>query len=261
MGFKFNNRHSDEFGMAVITSKISYIPSKRQTSIQVNGRDGEYIFEDGYNNIQNEFICKIGGYDIYERRKRARSIAAWLSSTGSLILDSEKDVEYRVVKSVSDVYASVFGREYREEFTVIFECEPFQKQTYYNDGLAWEDVDSGWEYSNIPWDGYDRTFTVNSGQTIDVVNGGTYKNFPLITLSGVASLVTIGDFTITNLDGTIYIDCHNRLVYSMNGASKVNKIGNFSGKFPQLNPGSNLFMITGSITNLIISFDYKNTYL
>lgn len=261
MGFRLNGRHTDEFGIAVTTRGIPYIPSKRQTTVEVNGRDGQYIFEDGYNNITIQLDCAIGGYEISERRKRAREIAIWLSAPGSLIFDYEQDVVYKVVKSVSDVSASVVGKEYRDEFSISFECEPYQQQTFYNDGLTWDDVDSSWPYVNMPWDGYERTFNVVSGQTVNVWNAGTYKARPKIVLTGVAASITIGGFTFVNLSGTVYIDCKNKLVYSIVGNSKVNQIVNFSGEFPELNVGTNQFLITGSITNLSIEFDYKNTYL
>ena len=175
MGIIFNGRHSDEFGVPFRTVSISIMPPKRQTKLSVQGRDGEYIFEDGYGNIEIELAGTIPGYEIIDRRKKARQIAEWLSGTGKLIFDYEKDVEYQVVKVTNDIDASMFSRQYKDEFTVIFECKPYQKQVFYNDGLTWEDADISWQNADIPWEGYDRKFEVSSGQTIEVVNAGTYK--------------------------------------------------------------------------------------
>jgi predicted phage tail component-like protein len=254
---------------------MPYIPQKRQTIVEVKGRDGQYVFEDGYNNIQITLACAVPGYNILDRRKKAREIAAWLSGTGELIFDYEKDVAYKVVKITNDISANMLSREYKDEFTVTFECKPYQQQTFYNDNLAWENADVAWEYANIPWEGYDRTFLVTDGQTIDVVNAGTYKALPIIILTGVAETITVsgfkvtkqpgivldGEFTFTNLNGTIYIDCEEKLVYSQSGNTKTNKITDFSGEFPELFPETNSFVVNGTITNLTIAFDYKNTYL
>jgi len=261
MGFTFNGRHSDEFGIGFVTKTMPYIPQKRQTTIEVQGRDGQYAFEDGYNNITIELACAIAGSEILDRRKKAREISVWLANTGKLIFDYEKDVEYRVVKVINDVVGNILGREYKDEFTIVFECEPYQHQTFYNDNLTWENASIAWKYANIPWAGYPRTFTVIDGQSIDVVNAGTYKALPIIILTGEATTVTIGSFTYTSLSGTVYIDCKNQVVYSITNDVKTNMILHFSGDFLELAPGTNTFVISGTITNLEIEFDYKNTYL
>lgn len=275
MGITFNGRHSDEFGVPFRTVSIPIIPLKRQTKLGVQGRDGEYIFEDGYGNIEIELAGTIPGYEIIDRRKKARQIAAWLSATGKLIFDYEKDVEYQVVKVTNDIDASMFSRQYKDEFTVIFECKPYQNQTFYNDSLTWDEAKIPWKYLDIPWEGYARTFEASSGQTIEVVNAGTYKALPIINLTGNATSITIqgfnyttpegiikeGSLTFNNLSGTVYIDCDNQVVYSLSGTTKVNKILDFDGDFPELLPGANQFEISGTITSLTIEFDYKNTYL
>lgn len=263
MGFTFNGKHSDELRIAVKTKSIPFIPSKRQTEIEVQGRDGVHIFEDGFNNIQVKVSCVITGETILDRRKTARQISSWLTSTGSLIFDYEPDVIYHVVKTINGIDATPGGYQLpMDEFDILFECKPYQKQTYYNDNLTFEDVDSAWKYANIPWNGYERTFTnVVHNQTITIVNAGTYKCLPIIKLTGTASTVTIGGFTFTNLSGTVYIDCENQIVYSLSGNTKTNKIKSFSGDFPELVPGNNNFLVTGTITSLTVEFDYKNTYL
>ena len=261
MGFTLNNIHTDAFGMAVTIKSMPYIPPKRQTTIEINGRDGQHIFEDGYNNITIEVACVIGGYDKLDRRKRARAIAVWLNKTGPLILDNEKDITYTVVKCVNNISATISAKEYREEFTVIFECDPCPKQTFYNDSLTWDTAESAWPYVNIPWGGYDRTFEVTPGQIINVENAGTYTALPIIIITGVAPNFAIGNFLFNNLSGTIYVDCRNMLIYSMLGGAKVNRMSDFDGEFLELKPGSNTFPVNGSIYNLTIQFDYKNTFL
>lgn len=244
MGFTFNSKHSDYFGICVRTESIPYIASKRQAEIEVEGRDGLYIFEDGYNNIQISLACSIANDDLVERRALAREIAEWLSTTGELIFDYDPDIAYQVVKVVSGINGVMRGYSVPvDDFNVVFECEPYQEQTFYNDDE-------------------DRIFEgVVHGQTINVENLGTYKALPIIILTGTAENVTVGGFTFNALSGTIYIDCKNMVVYSLSGDVKTNKMSSFLGTFPELQPGINSFDVIGTITNLDITFDFKNTFL
>ena len=259
MGFKFNDQHSDDLGIYFTTEAIPYIAPKRSTVIEVQGRDGQYVFEDGFNNILITLTCVIIGSKVLERRKQARVAAAWLANTGILVFDYEPDIEYNVIKVTNDIQAAMVKAV--DEFTITFECEPYQKQTFYNDSLTWGEASIAWGYANIPWGGYDRTFTVESGDSIDVVNAGTYKALPVIKLSGTAASVTIGPLTFTDLAGDVYIDCKNYVVYELSGSTKVNRISDFSGDFIEIDPGSNVLGISGTITSLTVEFDYKNTYL
>lgn len=262
MGFTFNGIHSDTFGIGVNTESIPYIASKRQTIIEVQGRDGQYVFEDGYNNIQITLSCAIGDYEIQNRRKRAREIASWLSSTGKLVFDYEKDIEYMVVKTTNNISASVLGRKFKDEFTIIFECEPFQQVSdEVMETPKWSEAENEWKWTDISWNGYERVFSVTVGQTITVINVGTYKNLPIIILTGTASNAIIGGFSLKNLAGTVYVDCKNQIVYSIVGGNKVNRIYDFDGTFPEILPGINEFTIGGTITNLLIDFNYNHTYL
>lgn len=259
MGFTLNGEHSSLYGIFFKTKSMPYIPEKRSVSVEVQGRDGAYVFEDSYNNIQIEIACVIINSKVLYRRKSARDITKWLSKTGTLIFDYEPDIEYKVVKSTNNIAAVLEGAS--DYFTVVFECKPYQEQTFYNDSLEWGEAPLNWEHANIPWGGYPRTFNVSSGQTIEVVNAGNYKALPTVKLTGVASSVSFGSFTFSNLNGTVYIDSKNQVVYSLSGETKVNKISSHNGGFIELEPGVNEFTISGTITSLEIEFDYKNTYM
>lgn len=265
MGFKLNGVHSDITGAIFSTNTVPVIPAKKQTSINVPGRDGSYIFEGEYENVIIELSGVIPGYDIMERRKIARNVAKFLSQVGPLVFDYESDVEYNVVRITNDIRANMLSRQYYDSFNVIFECEPTPRQTYYNDiEWAWEDIPTAWAYMNFPWTGmYPRIFTVVSGSKMNVVNVGLYKALPVVVLRGKASNISFGGMTYINLDGTVYIDCKNQVVYSIDGTTKFNRLSNFSGKFIEIlpEPEVNVFTVSGSITNLTIEFDYKNTFL
>lgn len=259
MSFIFKGINSRDMGIYHTTPSIPYIAPKRSSVQEVQGKDGQYVFEDGYNNSIVSLECIIVGGKVLNRRKQARAIAAWLANIGTLIFDYEKDIAYNVIKVTNDIDAAMVKAT--DEFTITFEVEPYQEQVFYNDSLTWGEANVAWGYANIPWGGYDRVFTVSAGETIDVENAGTYKALPIIVLTGTAASVDIGDFIFNNLAGIVYIDCKNNLVYEISGDSKINRISDFTGTFPELNPGTNQFTISGTITTLEIEFDYKNTYL
>jgi len=260
MGFEFNGQSSDDFNSYFVTNSIPIIASKRSESFEVQGRDGQYIFEDGYDNIIIRLKGTLAsGSTILTRRKIARQIALWLSITGTLVFDYEPDIEYDVVKITNNINKAI--RLSIDEFVIEFECKPYQVNTYYNDSVTWGEATSTWENMEIPWGGYDRSFDVSASDTIDVINAGTYKALPIIKLTGTATTVTIGALTFENLAGEIFIDCLNSIVYELSGPTKVNRISDFSGDFITLDPGSNLLDISGTITTLNVEFDYRNTFL
>ena len=268
MGFKFNNVHSADTGLRVISQSLSLIPSKRSTNISVQGKDGEYVFEDKFDNVIVSLECDIIEVGMITRRRAIREVASLINSTGDLILDSEPDMVYKVVKTSNDIDTEVMAT--KDTFSLEFECEPYQTNTFYNDNLTWDNATTAWDYLNMPWDGYERIFNFPNPiteETINVFNGGNYESLPLIILSGNASNITIGSFSLTTVPSfpeTIktYVDCKRQIVYVKTDTSeKSNAYQRFSGEFLKLQPGNNEIQITGSIDELIIEFDYKNTFI
>ena len=238
MGFTFNGQHSDVLDICVRTERVPYIAEKRSSTIVIPGRDGEYITEYGYENQELRFDCNIYGTR-EDRRDRARQIGEWLSSTGTLVLDDEPDKQYQVVKTVNNIHSSYRDPQLPvEDFTLSFTCKP------HAESVALLEVSQ----------------SVSHGDEMVISNLGTYKSFPVIKMEGVASEVSVGEFTISDLDSTIFIDCDRQIVYEIVGGEKVNKISMFSGIFPALNPGDNTFPISGSITSLTVTFNYRYKY-
>src|SRR6056297_1838676 len=129
IGFTYRGKHSREFeGLVLKTNNNQLIPSKRFERITVPEKNGQYIFEDGYNNKVLEFDCSLIRGSIQDRRQRAREIAYWLSGKGDLILDGENDKTYRVVRTVSNINLSL--NQVVDNFKVVFETEPFQMGTF-----------------------------------------------------------------------------------------------------------------------------------
>lgn len=259
MGFTFNGIHSGTFGLHYITSAIPILPGKRTETVYPLSKDGGYTFEDGYNNRIIDLSCVISANTIPERREKARKIAEWLSKKGSLVFDSDPGIEYEVVKSTNNII-SEFNYA-TEDFNINFECKPYMKRSFDTKDVIWNNAAVTWKNADFPWMGSKKSFEVQAGDEITVVNAGTYKAMPLIKLSGIANNIEMMGFSFKNLSGIVYIDTENMLVYKINGQSKENAMKDFSGAFQGINSGENKYLVNGQITNLSINIDFRDTYI
>ena len=265
-GFRYRGIDSNIYGLAVKSINNPSKSEKNTTTQEVIGRDGPYVFEGKHKEKEIELQCTLFDKpNLSQRRYIARDIAAWLDVPGELVFNYEPDKKYdaRVPGQIdTEIIVS------NDVFSIIFVVQPIVESVFENENLTWEDATIPWNQLDMPWTGYQQVFTgVISGQELTVMNLGTHEALPVIKLSGTASSITLTDdkgnsFTYTGLSGTdIYIDCKNRLVYSLSGSTKVNQRSNFSGKYLSLNSGSNTIDVSGTITSLNIDFDYRNAYL
>lgn len=233
MGFAFREKHTSEFkGLVVKTVNNPLLPSKRINRVNVMGHNGEYIFENGYNNKVLEFKCMMAKGTIKERRMRARDVALWLSGTGDLILDYEDDKTYKVVRTVSDVSLTV--EQVVDEFSIIFEVEPFQYGSFQN-------------------------FSVDNPTTVVITNNGNIEADTLISVTGTGDVtITCGTKTcaLNGMTEKLNLDNKRMLVYT---DTLTNAISKHSGDFIKLTPGNNTLNITGSVSNLTVKF--YDTYI
>jgi len=233
LGFTFRGVHSSEFkGMVVKTINNPLLPPKRVQRANVMGYNGEYLFEDGYNNKVLEFRCSLAKGTIKERRQRAREIALWLSSSGDLKLDHESSKTYKVVKTVSDVALAI--EQAWDEFSITFETEPFQ-------------------YGGL------KTLSFENPTSVVLNNAGTIDAEIIISVSGTGNVtITCGtsSFTLTGMTGKLNVDSRRMLVYT---DSMTNGILKHSGDFIRLSPGNNTIDVSGSVSNITVKFN--DTYI
>lgn len=117
IGFTFNGVHSDEHELYIKTIKPPEPPKPRYTNVRVLGKDGEYRFHDGYEDISIEFEVFIKG-SIPARRIKRRQIDAWLKGEHNLVMDYDPSATYKVV--MTDAKTKEFEVSY-EVFTLTFE--------------------------------------------------------------------------------------------------------------------------------------------
>lgn len=271
MGIKYAGHHSDEFGIVCKIKELPLLPETRREKEDIPGRDGVYVYETG--GFEEKKIVIECAYtpdlDFATRRYLSREVAAWLSTpSGDLILDKEPDKKYkaRIDDSVDPSFTPIY-----DKFDLVFHAYPIAFSIYEDmDSLTWDSAATLWRFMDTSWDSseLERVYTVTGETTIEIQNGGTYNVYPLIKITGTATSLTIGDddgntFTYINLSPgtTIFIDCHNKLVYSDTGVEKTNQRSNFSGKYINLKPGSNSLDISGTITNVSIEFIFEDAYI
>lgn len=168
------------------------------------------------------------------------------------------------------IYGAI-GRTEGDVFTEIqisFLCSPFMYELYDDlrdytiDQLADTTVDSldGLLINKSAW----QDITARTVKT--VLNNGNYKALPTIEIVGTATLLTIQindtAFSISNVNGTVYVNCEKMICYTMTGSNKTSFLQNFTGDFPIINTGENTVIVDGTSLNLTeITVEYPNTYI
>lgn len=255
---KLDGISSAEYGLYIKTKSLPLLPQKRIQKETVMGRDGTYNFFNGYEDkviiLHFEYAPNIS---FLRRRQQARLVASWLLGK-ELVFDYEAD-KYYEVNVESGVSLELLTSS--DSFDVEFTCKPIQKSVFSNSTLIINEVDIPIQSFNYPLNMIEPRFTQTNG-SITVTNYGTYNAKPIIKLSGVADSVTLTkgnkSFSYTDLDGIVYIDTDEKMVYS---DSMVNLRPYFNGDYIELEPNDNMFTISGDITSLEIYFDFRNSYI
>lgn len=262
---KYNGIDSSSFGLLVNYRTISIKPLKRSSVVNVIGKNGGQVFSDKYDMYEIILDCRLKG-DIKDRRLIAREIAQWLNTNnGELILGIEPDVKYQAwpLKNVKvDRLTYVL-----ENFFVSFLVQPVKRNVYEDDPLVWETADVSWDSANVPWEGFDSSYeNITSGDVLEITNNGNEDSLPTMIISGQATTISIIDdngveFTFADLNGTIYVDSDNLLVYS-GTTTKINEIKDSNSEFITLNVGDNTIDVSGTgFVNLNIEFKNVSAYI
>lgn len=262
-GLTFNNIHSSQFNAYLKSKNRMTLPARRKREIAIPGKDGTYDF--GGNTFDNKVIevqLTLNENSLYELRRKARQIAAWLSTSvrQPLIFDDEPDKYY-----LAKVYDSISPEEIADTgiVSVKFECEPFAyllvstaEEITWGSNISWG--------SDVTWgNSSNYTFSISSPKEIMVDNPGTYKLRPVIVITGSFSSISISvngktfNYTEAVSNETVTI---NNAKYTVKKGS-VNKLNISAGDFLELNPGENDITVSGADLNCTITIDFKPLYL
>lgn len=126
IGFTFRGRHSSEFDIGFKSVDRTLIPERRKREFEIAGRSGTYeLASDEYDKRKISGVLGVMNNVNFEKlREKSRELAFWLSGSGLLIFDDEKDKAYE---------ASVYNATGIEQLklqprgivNIVFDCQPF----------------------------------------------------------------------------------------------------------------------------------------
>ena len=126
IGFTFRGRHSSTFNIGCKSIDRTALPERRRREITIPRRSGtKELPSDIYEKrkIQVE-IAALFEENFEDFRLKIRELAYWLSGTGELIFDDEKDKSY-----IASVYDFVSLEQIQVQpkgiFKLDFDCQPF----------------------------------------------------------------------------------------------------------------------------------------
>lgn len=126
IGFTFKGRHSSEFNVGFKSVDRTVIPERRRKEFTILGRSGTLELEsEEYEKRQITGVIGVLYIDKFEElRSNIRNLAGWLTGSGLLIFDDEKEKAYE-----ASVYSAVgieqLELQPRGLINIEFECQPF----------------------------------------------------------------------------------------------------------------------------------------
>ena len=229
---------STDYGIVVSEAPVFERPNRKQTIIQVPGRNGSVIFpEDAWEDV-------------------VRSYNVWLSE--NVTEDSGGDKSGYLVEYVDAFEAFLNSKKGYVRLEDSFEPDIY-RLAYYSGGDAFSNEMTQYGRATLRFTCRPERF-LKSGETpVSVTNGATLTNptrfasKPLIHIeaSNETISVSIGGKTITaEVTDYINIDCERMNAYRLPVENKNDKI---SGSFPTIPSGSNTIGITGTYTKVEIT--------
>ena len=229
---------STDYGIVVSEAPVFERPNRKQTIIQVPGRNGSVIFpEDAWEDV-------VRTYDV------------WLSE--NVTEDSGGDKSGYLVEYVDAFEAFLNSKKGYVRLEDNFEPDIY-RLAYYSGGDAFSNEMTQYGRATLRFTCRPERF-LKSGETpVSVTNGATLTNptrfasKPIIHIeaSNETISVSIGGKTITaEVTDYINIDCERLNAYRLPVENKNDKI---SGSFPTIPSGSNTIGITGTYTKVEIT--------
>lgn len=259
-GFKFNDKHTNDFGVTAQTQSRPIRPETKSQTYETPLTDGEYDFSDAnihgrefYNNRVFKIDLKVIADNLTVLQKKLSKLAAWLMGKGDLTFDDTPVVKWdaHIVDTIE--YKPEHGKS--AVLSVLFKVKSFARLVFnVFDGPCLDDdilLDD-----DIPLDTSEYfTFTGEGNHSHTVMNIGEAAVRPIITISGVSGAVqlTCSGHTLT-VPGNCTVDCEHQLV-TYDGASLMSSV---SGTFFELAPGANVLTVSKTAT---IEISYEPRYL
>ncbi|MFL8798957.1 MULTISPECIES: distal tail protein Dit [unclassified Clostridioides] len=232
VSFQYGEINSRDFGIVITDINELASPERRFERIEIPGRNGSLILDEGcYSNFNLEIECYIDvdGKDI---NILSSEIKMWLQTDFSyknLIISSDPNY-YREAVCINklDLEEVIKDLGY---FKITFECKPLKKQLI----------------SNL--------ITINESNS-KLINTGM-ASYPLIKVFGNGDIelkINNEIIELTEVQGHIYIDCELMNAYKVDIHTNdiVNENSRMFGDFPTFEHGENIITYTGDVEKIEI---------
>lgn len=233
--------NSDKNGVYLMRVEKPSTPTLNVVELTAPGRDGSVFLKDRYSNKDINVVIGIYKENIAERRETQRRIIGGLISREDKLYFHDEPKMYHIGEVFDEV--SIDEQDFFTEISLTFKCKPF----IYSDN------------TKTSWAG------ITSVVTKQITNTGNFIAKPMIKIEGTAKRIsiTIADkaFSLSNINGTIYVDVDNMNVYTISEGVKKSVLQSFLGLFPTIPTGSSNVVIDGEALNVSITIDFANTYI
>jgi len=162
-GFTFKGVHSSVYGVRETPGDRVLSPLKRRSMVEIPGRSGQIIQEDGGYEPRVETIsCSYGAQTNVSLQRQVRLIAGWLDGIGELTYDYEPEMHYTAfLSSAPPTVKQLEFATFDLEFTI-------------NPPFAYEDPQ-------------ELIYNISSGEGFIFNVGGTVKTPVKITIQNTGS--------------------------------------------------------------------------
>jgi len=244
--FNFNTVESSYYSLVCKSVKRPLLPAVKVKRIELPGTSGAYDFPGNEYSLRT-VTMKIAyiGTSYQELRSRARSIAAWLSTStwAKLILNDEPD-KYYLARVTNDIDLDSLWESGTAD--VVFDCQPF---AYAVTDQEPSFIISGTTVCNFTNPGT-RVINNNSpqGSKFKIEVAGTFTDMAL-TINGKSLIYgepINGFLVIDNIEMTAFLGSTNKFSV-LSGAIDT---------FLSINAGANALTIGGTTLNVTMTVKY-----
>lgn len=175
-GFKFNNKHTNEFGLILLEREISP-PSKNKIKSSVPFMNGSYDFselygEQSFGERTLKYKFDVSHYNHELLMYKLSELQNWLLGTGQekLYDDDYKNLYFKA--ECTDI--SVIDDDYIGEIAITFTAYPFKISDYYEGNDIWDKFNFEIDVAQ------EVVFDISGSKDINLVNNGIIKVYPTI---------------------------------------------------------------------------------
>lgn len=229
--FTYKGVRSKDVHLRVLNDVSFTSPTRDVTRMQIPGRDGDLIIDNGrYSSVVRSIPCRLeapSGANVEQLMSR---INHWLIDDGRFHpFKWENDPEFMYLARVEgDVVSRRMLSRYAN--TVIdFRMHPIK---YLESSLAPRQIPSGWNVVN--------PFGLEAKPTLRIVGSGNI----LVTING-------RELSLRNIEGGCLVDSETQTITSLDGEEML--FSQMLSPFPVLEPGDNQVTIFGSEVQLLMT--------